>query len=511
MEKQTVLFVDDETNVLNSLKRLLHTEPYRCIFAQNGQEAIEIMEKENIHVIVTDLRMPEMDGFTLLSRIEKKFPDTIRLVLSGLGDKDSIFDAIDKGNIYRYILKPWDNSEIKIVVRQALERQQGKSREALLANLIENAGHIMIVIIHPDGLIMECNALTRSLFCYTEKELLGLRVDDLFKRDADEPGKIADFVAQDSSWQGELTAVTKDGELFPAAMVMSRYESQGGRDANIICFVRDVTQEKEIERMKSEFIALTSHEMRTPLTSIRNSVDIILSRKAGSITATQEKFLTIAERNINRLGGFLNDLLHLYELETNKMELKYAEIDITTTVMDAIKRLQPLAEKKSIQLSVKIPPDLPVIYADASRIEEVVAHLVDNAIKFTGTKGKIRVEVRPMLDRPDDVFQDVNVFVEISVTDTGIGIPPEFIEHVFDKFYQVEASMSTKRQSGTGLGLAINKYIVEAHGGTIACRSEEGKGSRFVFTLPIFHNKRESSGSGKDYMPEKQGATQNIL
>jgi PAS domain S-box-containing protein len=494
MEEQTVLFVDDEPPVLNSLKRVVRTEPYRCLFAQSGQEALALMEQEDIHVIVSDLRMPGMDGFTLLSHIKEKFPHTVSLVLSGLQDKESIFEAIKRGHLYRYILKPWDNSELKIVVRQAIERQQGISREALFSNLVENAGHIMIFIVSSDGRILKCNALARNLLSYTENEMLNLSVDNLFKCKAEKSGtKITDFVAHESSWQGELSAVSKDGEEFPAAMVLSRPENQGTRDSSIICFVRDVTQEKEIERVKAEFIALTSHEMRTPLTSIKNSVDTILKRKAGPITGIQEKFLVLAERNINRLGGFLNDLLHIFEIEAGKMELKFAETDIKTIINDTINKIKPLAEEKSIQLKMMISPNVPAIYADAPKIEEVIANLIDNAIKFTNEKGTITVVAQPLLDNPEEVFQDVNVFVEIYVKDTGIGIPAEFIDHIFDKFYQVETSLSIQRKPGSGLGLAINKYVVEAHGGKIKCKSTEGQGSTFRFTLPIFHHKRETN------------------
>lgn len=120
-EKRTVLFVDDERDVLNSLRRLLRPEAYRTIFAQGGQEALDLLEEENIHVLVTDMRMPGMDGLTLLKQVEQKHPDIIRLVLSGRGDSKSILNAINIGSAYRYLVKPWDNRELKIIIRQAIE------------------------------------------------------------------------------------------------------------------------------------------------------------------------------------------------------------------------------------------------------------------------------------------------------------------------------------------------------------------------------------------------------
>ena len=121
MEERTVLFVDDERDLLNSLKRLLRSESYQSIFAQSGQEALDLLERKRVDVIITDLGMPEMDGMTLLKQVKEKYPDIIRLILSGQSDSDSIFNAINKGNIYQYILKPWDNKDLKLTVRQAID------------------------------------------------------------------------------------------------------------------------------------------------------------------------------------------------------------------------------------------------------------------------------------------------------------------------------------------------------------------------------------------------------
>lgn len=133
MEERAVLFVDDERDVLNSMKRLLRTEPYQSLFAQGGREAIDILKREKAHVIVTDLGMPEMDGMTLLQQVKEKYPEIIRLILSAHADSNSIFTAINKGNIYQYILKPWDNMELKLIVRQTIDlfNLQQERRELL--------------------------------------------------------------------------------------------------------------------------------------------------------------------------------------------------------------------------------------------------------------------------------------------------------------------------------------------------------------------------------------------
>lgn len=139
METRTVLFVDDERNILESLDRLMRGEPYQSLFAGCGKEALHLLERKSVHVIVTDLGMPEMDGLELLKQVEQKYPDIIRLVLSAHGDSDSILDAINKGNVYRYIFKPWDNTELKLTVRQAIDVFKiQEERRSLLRQLEEH-------------------------------------------------------------------------------------------------------------------------------------------------------------------------------------------------------------------------------------------------------------------------------------------------------------------------------------------------------------------------------------
>jgi len=137
MEKRTVLFVDDERDILSSLKRLFRSEPYQTIFAQSGKEALSFLEKERVHVIVTDLNMPEMDGFTLLKQVQKKHPDVIRLVLSAHADKDSVLNAINVGSISRFIIKPWDNEALKTFVRHAIESVRLQEEKKNLLKRIE--------------------------------------------------------------------------------------------------------------------------------------------------------------------------------------------------------------------------------------------------------------------------------------------------------------------------------------------------------------------------------------
>jgi len=248
----------------------------------------------------------------------------------------------------------------------------------------------------------------------------------------------------------------------------------------------DVTKEKEIDRMKSEFISVVSHELRTPLTSIKNAVDIILGEKAGTINESQRKFLSLANINIDRLGRIINDLLDLSELEAEKTEMRFQEVDLEDPLDTTISSLRPQAEGKSLIIKKGIEGGLPKIGGDKDKIKIILTHLISNAIKFTREGGSITVSARlahgPDEHPPEGHRLNEN-FIEISVADTGIGIPPHELERIFDRFYQVEKSL-TREVGGSGVGLSIVKDLVEKHRGKIWVESKLGKGSRFVFTLP---------------------------
>lgn len=256
-----------------------------------------------------------------------------------------------------------------------------------------------------------------------------------------------------------------------------------GSDKELIGTVialRDVSREKKIDRMKSEFISIVGHELRTPLTSIKNAVNIIFSKKAGDITENQIKFLSMADRNINRLSGIINDLLDVSRIDSGKIKIELESLDLCNPLDMAITSLSPGAGGKSISIRKEIPSDLSKAYGDSDKLEQIFINLLGNAIKFTPGGGRICVSASEV--QGED-------FIKISVTDTGIGIGPDEIEKIFDRFYQVEKTL-TRGIQGTGLGLSIVKGLGEAHGGKIWVESKVGKGSKFVFTLPRYSPER---------------------
>jgi signal transduction histidine kinase len=235
-----------------------------------------------------------------------------------------------------------------------------------------------------------------------------------------------------------------------------------------VTLLEDITHLREIDRLKSEFIARASHELRTPLTSVQTGVYLLLEGAAGELNDKQTEVLSACREDCERLDNLMRDLLDLSRIEAGDNKPELQSISIRELILREAAALRPQVEAKRLVFRVDVPTGLPFVIADASQIGRVVSNLVVNAIRYT-KEGEIRIEA----DRRGR-------YVAISVTDTGSGIPAEYLPQIFDSFVQVPGAPA----GGAGLGLAISRLIVEAHGGQISAHSELGKGASFTFTLP---------------------------
>ena len=249
---------------------------------------------------------------------------------------------------------------------------------------------------------------------------------------------------------------------------------------------------EQLERLKSEFISIVSHELRTPLTSIKNSLDILHSGKCGEISPASDKFLTMAKKNVTRLAGIINDLLDLSKIEAGKMDFHFNPIQIKNVIEDVRTALAGLAKEKSIEILTESNIDLPEVMADSQRLEQVLTNLLSNAIKVTPDNKSITIrtqllnatEITYHPSFANDLKSLHGDYIVVSVEDQGIGIAEDELLHAFDKFAQIENSLSRK-VGGTGLGLPIAKQLLEAHKGAIWCDSALEKGSKFHFAIPV--------------------------
>jgi two-component system phosphate regulon sensor histidine kinase PhoR len=247
------------------------------------------------------------------------------------------------------------------------------------------------------------------------------------------------------------------------------FNAAGEREGTILVF-HDLTRLKQLERTREEFVANVSHELRTPLSLIKGYVETLIDG-ARNNPEVAERFLKIIERNAQRLDLLIQDLLTISALESGRIKLNLQPVALRPLVEKIFNDLKPPADNKNIRLVNKLP-ELAVT-ADANRLDQVLANLVDNAIKYGRAQGMVVVGGKKTDDGKIEVF----------VQDDGPGIPPEALDRVFERFYRVDKARS-REQGGTGLGLSIVKHIVQNHGGTVWVKSELGKGATFFFTLP---------------------------
>jgi PAS domain S-box-containing protein len=356
------------------------------------------------------------------------------------------------------------------------------SEKQRIDNIVHNMAEGMVVV-DAEGKIILVNPAGEALLGIT-KEDIGRPIKEVVKDE-----HLLTLTKHISSEKDEV--VEKDIEVVSAdesTMKVLRtssavVEDHNGNTVGMVTMLNDITKQREIEGLKSQFLSNVSHELRTPLVAIEKSISLILSKSTGEISSTQNEFLSIAERNIKRLTLLINDLLDLSKLEARKNVINPESTDLDKLILDSVESLNNWAAAKSIKLAKSVSADLPRAEVDPNKIIQVLNNLIGNAIKFTPENGSITVEAGR--DQQEGL-------VRISVVDTGSGIPAEDLVKIFDKFYQSREKANGDIK-GTGIGLAIVKEIVELHKGRVWAESEKGKGARFIFTLPI-NFKSENGG-----------------
>ena len=268
---------------------------------------------------------------------------------------------------------------------------------------------------------------------------------------------------------GRELKLSRPNELFLQVNGSAIFDGAGHRHGTILVF-HDLTRLKQLERTRQEFVANVSHELRTPLSLIRGYVETLLDG-AKDNPEIAAKFLQTIERNAERLQLLIEDLLTISELESGRVKLNLQSVPLKELTEKVVVDFKSRADAREMLLSNEVP-ELSA-RADADRVEQVLCNLIDNAIKYGRTQGKVIVSARPI----------PGAQVEVSVRDDGPGIPPESLERVFERFYRVDKARS-REQGGTGLGISIVKHIVQNHGGRAWVKSELGHGAIFNFTLP---------------------------
>jgi PAS domain S-box-containing protein len=373
-------------------------------------------------------------------------------------------------------------------------RQALRATEQRFAAIVESSDDA-ITSVTMDGIVTSWNAGAERLYGYRAEEVLGQPIASIIPDDrSDEWQAIkASLDTDDHVRTFETERVHKNGTYVPVSLTISPIKDAEGRTIGSSGIARDITEQKraeaELERlldrereqnielrsvdtMKDEFIALVSHELRTPLTSIRGYLELVTDAGAGELSAEQRHFLDVVARNAERLQSLVGDLLFIAQIEAGRLNLERDEIELARVAAESIETGKPLARAKGVELSLVAEP-VGSLIGDRVRIGQLLDNFVSNAIKFTPVGGSVTVRLA-----------QTNGAAVLEVADTGMGIPADEQERLFERFFRSSTATAQAIQ-GTGLGLTISKAIADAHGGRITFTSVENEGTTFRIELPL--------------------------
>lgn len=337
-----------------------------------------------------------------------------------------------------------------------------------------------VIVTDAEGCVTKLNPAAEEIFG-PEKENTGRHVGEV-ARDTRIVGAVAEALRSQRPVAGEGAAsvlpLAVDGLERAFRLRTTPMRDNEKHLLGAVTILEDITHLREIDRLKSEFIATASHELRTPLTSVQMGVHLLLEGAIGELADKQREVLEACRQDCERLDKLMQDLLDLSKIEAGESQPKLAPVRAREVVTKSVEELRLQVESKGLDLLVDLPVDLPLVMVDSAQIERVISNLVINAIRYT-RNGEIKVSAERR-----------NSHVAVSVCDSGSGIPSDYLPHIFDKFVQVPGAPT----GGAGLGLSISKSIVEAHGGQISVQSEVGRGTTFTFTLPVAEGSESSQG-----------------
>lgn len=385
--------------------------------------------------------------------------------------------------------------------------------------------HSIVAITDTAGRIVYANDRFCEISQYSREELLGQN-HRLIKSGYHPPAfwqEMYRAIARGEVWRGEVKNRAKDGSFYWVHAVVVPIQDTDGKPYRYVAIRTDITERKRAEEQvrsmhaslqaahqelirKNEevqaFYHTVSHELKSPLTAIREFVSIVLDGLAGPLSETQREYLAIARESCNQLRVCIDDLLDNTRIETGKLGLEFKPGSLAALAQRVATTFWPMAAGKGIQLGCEVQPGLSEVPFDEHRVSQVISNLVSNALKFTGEGGRIVISVTESSRHPE--------FLEVSVADTGAGIASDQLERVFDRFYQVHKSEAAPGQ-GFGLGLYICRELVNLHGGKIWAESVPGQGSNFSFILPKHAQARRSGLLVVDDDPNMRDVLREIL
>ncbi len=470
--KYKILVIDDEKRIRDVTHRMLTNEGFEVALAETGDIGMKMIDEKHYDIILLDLMMPGISGLDLLPHLKAHHPYTVVIVITGYATLEHSIEAMKKG-AFDFISKPFSPQDLRMVIAKAIkfirtlqDIADEKSRMRVLINQLSDG--VMATDIQKKIALVN-PAFLKMLDCFGQ-EISGQSVSDIIQNK-----KIENMIDKVLSMPTEKFSILNE-ELDIGDNILSvrciPFRDRLNRNLGTITVTHDITALKKMDQLKSDFVSMVAHEIRSPLNSVGMQLQVILDELAGDVTEKQREILNRASKKIKTLGNLSTELLDLAKIESGLISQEKETFDIKKFLQEQVAFFKEAAQAKDIHLELDELPEIPPLFANKSNMEEVFSNLISNSINYTPKGGKITI------------FAAKNKgYLHIMVSDTGLGIPKEDLERIFDRFYRVKND-KTRYITGTGLGLPIVKSIIEAHNGKIKVESELDKGSAFNIYLP---------------------------
>ena len=490
-ELPRVLIVDDEFGMREGISRLLVNRGFETGTAEDGGTALKCLEKKEYPIVLVDLKMPGMDGFEFLDRMRESDRKTICIIVSAFATIESAVQTTKMG-AFDFVVKPFTPDDLMLVVNRAVEkwrlsREAARLRSERDAHLLQLATEksrlrtIMqsmadgLLVVNIDGQVVLDNAAARRLLGQKDGSCESVPLETLIPNT-----KICDEIQR-------LLQTRDDTRLFvewepddaeatgvPAALrvKLAPIRDEADRFLGVVVLLSDISEPKEYERMKTRFISMVAHEIRSPIGAVESYLNLF---EEGKYLDDPERIRGISRRCLDRTTALLalvEDLLEITRRDGHTGNKKIEKIDMKALLEDLVEFHRPSAAERHITLEVEVSGNRHVIGADPGDIERMIGNLLSNAIKYNHDAGRVLIRL-----------EDTSETLRLEVRDTGIGMTAEELRRLGEEFYRIK-NPQTRSITGTGLGLSLVKKIVASCNGTLEIDSTPGEGSAFRVVIP---------------------------
>jgi PAS domain S-box-containing protein len=471
-----ILIVDDDEALLEALPEALRIRMngIQIDTSQTALDALELIRAVDYDAIVSDIKLPGMDGLALMTEIKDVRPGTPTLLITGHGEHDLAVQAL-RGGAYDFVQKPIDRDYFVASLERAIRVRRLDRQVAAQRVELERHARVLqhvdrgVFLVDDAGVIRYWNPAAGAITGLGAESVVGRRADEVL------PGWDAigpDVPVATEPGPGSISAKTLpleiDGREIWISISGVKFED------GVVYAFRNLTEERALEELKSDFIATVSHELRTPLAAIYGCAQTLMRSDLELNQPDQARLLEVIAQESERLTRIVGDILLANQIDAGRLKLKDQEFDVAGVMRNVVEEVQAsLTGDEGISLELVAPDSLGRVSGDEDKLRQVLLNLMDNAVKYSPDGGRIELQVEP---RPGGL--------RIKVRDEGLGIPYEEQQRIFGKFYRIDPQQ-TLGVGGTGLGLYICRELVRRMEGRVSVTSREGEGSTFVVDLPL--------------------------